>query len=313
MRIIAGDIGGTKTLLQLVDDGKVVAEKRFASGSYPTFDALLREFVGASAPPVDAGCFAVAGPVLENRAEVTNLPWRMESAALQRSFAIPRVALINDFYAVALGVPFLKKEDLITLNEGTAVETAPIAILGAGTGLGEAILIWAGTRWEVVAGEGGHADFAPQDEMQTRLLLALQKKYGHVSWERLLSGAGLLTIDNFLGGNAADPAAVSQLAESGDALALKAFEIFVDVYGAEAGNMALRILSRGGVYLAGGVAAKNSAQFTDGRFMRAFLRKGRFTDLMAAMPVHVIVNEKVGLMGAVEMARRVATESTWRL
>src|SRR5437660_8563603 len=152
MRIIAGDIGGTKTLLQLVEAGEathtVVAEKRFASGGYARFDDLLREFVGESGPPVDAACFAVAGPVLENRAEVTNLKWLIESAALQRDFTIPRVALINDFYAVALGVPFLAPEDLITLNGGTRYENAPIAILGAGTGLGEAILIWAGTRWE---------------------------------------------------------------------------------------------------------------------------------------------------------------------
>src|ERR1041384_6589321 len=202
MRIIAGDIGGTKTLLQLVElEGaaqNVIAERRFASGDYRTFDDLLREFLGASRQGVDAACFAVAGPVLENRAEVTNLKWLMESAALQIAFNITRVALINDFYAVALGVPFLADGDMITLNAGTPNLTAPIAILGAGTGLGEAMLFWTGTRWEVVASEGGHGDFGPQDELQARLFLYLHAKYGHVSRERVASGMGLSNIYEFL-------------------------------------------------------------------------------------------------------------------
>jgi glucokinase len=313
MRIIAGDIGGTKTLLQLVElEGSaqnVVAERRFASGDYRTFDDLLREFLGPPARGVVAACFAVAGPVLENRAEVTNLQWLMETAALQSGFAIPRVALINDFYAVALGVPFLADADMIALNAGTPNRTAPIAILGAGTGLGEAMLFWTGTRWEVVPSEGGHGDFGPQDELQARLFLALHAKYGHVSWERVASGMGLQNIYEFLGGGEATAAEISNRARAGDALALQTFAIFVDIYGAEAGNMALRILSRGGVFLAGGVAAKNVEHFTDGRFMTAFLRKGRFTDVMAAMPVRLITNERVGLLGAVEMARRIALES----
>jgi glucokinase len=316
MRIIAGDIGGTKTLLQLIEiEGaaqSVVAERRFASGDYATFDDLLREFLGAPGQAVDAACFAVAGPVLENRAEVTNLKWLMETAALQTAFTIPRVALINDFYAVALGVPFLADADMITLNAGTPHATAPIAILGAGTGLGEAMLFWTGTRWEVIPSEGGHGDFGPQDELQARLFLALHAKYGHVSWERLASGMGLRNIYEFLGGGDATPGEISDRAHAGDALAEQAFRIFVDIYGAEAGNMALRILSRGGVYLAGGVAAKNVEHFTDGRFMTAFLRKGRFTDVMAAMPVRLITNERVGLLGAVEMARRIALESAPR-
>ena len=310
MRIIAGDIGGTKTLLQLVEiEGSaqnVIDERRFASGDYATFDDLLREFVGAAAVPVDAACFAVAGPVLENRAEVTNLKWMMETAALQRGFSIPRIALINDFYAVALGVPFLAAADMITLNAGTPHATAPIGILGAGTGLGEAMLFWTGTRWEVIPSEGGHGDFAPQDEQQARLFLWLLEKYGHVSWERVTSGMGLENIYAFLGGGEATAARIGELAGAGDALALQTFAVFVDIYGAEAGNMALRILSRGGIYLAGGVAAKNVEHFTDGRFMTAFLRKGRFRDVMAAMPVRLITNQKVGLLGAVEMARRIA-------
>lgn len=310
MRIIAGDIGGTKTLLQLVEiEGSaqnVIDERRFASGDYATFDDMLREFVGKSPVRVDAACFAVAGLVLENRAEVTNLKWLMESAALQSAFTIPRIALINDFYAVAMGVPFLAAGDMVTLNAGTPHDTAPIGILGAGTGLGEAMLFWTGTRWEVVPSEGGHGDFAPQDEQQARLFLWLREKYGHVSWERVASGMGLENIYAFLGDGTATAAHIGELAGAGDARALETFAIFVDIYGAEAGNMALRILSRGGVYLAGGVAAKNVEHFTDGRFMAAFLRKGRFRDVMTAMPVRLITNQKVGLLGAVEMARRIA-------
>jgi glucokinase len=307
MRVIAGDVGGTKTLLRLVDGDQVVVEQRYPSGDYATFDLMLREFVTRAGGPVDAACFAVAGPVLENRAEVTNLHWLIESAALQRDFTIPRVALINDFYAVALGVPLLKADDRLVLHQGTRVEHAPIAILGAGTGLGEAILTWNGA-WNVVPGEGGHADFAPQDEIQSRLMLSLIARYGHASWERVCSGMGLVNIYEFLGGSGADPAKIAALSDSGDARAKQTFEIFVDIYGSEAGNMALRILSRGGVYLAGGIAAKNPKHFTDGRFMTAFLRKGRFCDILEAMPVEVIINERVGVIGAAEMARRLKTK-----
>jgi len=218
------------------------------------------------------------------------------------------VALINDFYAVALGVPLLGPSDRISLHEGVRKPREPIAILGAGTGLGEANVVWSGDQWNVIPSEGGHADFGPQDDIQTQLLLWLFKKYGHVSWERVCSGIGLVNIFIFLGGEArADAARIAELAESGDAKAKRAFEIFVDIYGAEAGNMALRVLARGGVYLAGGIAAKNQKHFTDGRFVDAFLRKGRFQDMMREMPIDLIVDEKVGLRGAAEMARRLAS------
>ena len=309
MRIIAGDVGGTKTLLQLVEvsgsDSSIVIESRFESGRYATFDLLLRDFVGGHAQPVDSACFAVAGPVLDNRAEVTNLGWVMEADALATAFGIRRVALINDFYAVALGVPLLASKDLISLNAGRRVQGAPIGILGAGTGLGEAIVTFDGDRWSVVPSEGGHGDFGPQDEEQTKLFLALHLKYGHVSWERVCSGMGLVNIFTFLGGDpSASAAHVSELAGSGDAKAARAFDIFVDIYGAEAGNMALRVLARGGVFLAGGIAAKNVQHFTGGRFLAAFLRKGRFAELLSEIPVDLITNEKVGLIGATELARR---------
>lgn len=306
MRIIAGDIGGTKVLLRLVEDGSTLNEQRFESAAYKTFDDLLREFPHEG---IDAACFAVAGPVFENRAEVTNTGWVMSSEALAEAFRIRRVALINDFFAVALGVPLLAPADLASLNPGTRVANAPIAILGAGTGLGEAALVHDGKNYNVVPGEGGHADFGPQDEEQSRLFTALLKKYGHVSWERLLSGMGLVNIDDFLRGisrpyDETIPMEIARLAEKGEEIANRTFEIFVDIYGAEAGNMALRLLARGGVFLAGGIAAKNMRHFQSGRFVEAFLRKGRFTEVMRSIPIDVIVNPEVGLLGAVEAARR---------
>jgi glucokinase len=315
MKIVAGDIGGTKVLLQFVDASQsgrtVLAEQRYESHAYATFDDLLGAFVKEHvAGTIDAACFAVAGPVFADRAEVTNLTWKMDAIALAKKFSIGRVSLVNDFYAIALGVPILAPSDLVVLNAGTRVHFGPIAILGAGTGLGEANLVHDGAKWNVVPSEGGHADFAPQDEEQTRLFLALHAKYGHVSWERLLSGAGLVNIHNVVSGEEKPydeslPMEIAKAFAGGDAAAVRTFGIFVDIYGAEAGNMALRLLARGGVYLAGGVAAKNVDQFTDGRFMTAFLRKGRFQHILAEIPVNLITNPKVGLLGAAEMATRV--------
>lgn len=306
MRLIAGDVGGTKTLLRCVEpSGAISAETRYQSADYATFDALLRAFVKQVPGPVDAACFAVAGPVYGGKAEVTNVGWTMGEQELARAFGITRVSLINDFYAVALGVPLLHDGDLLSLHAAPRDRTAPMAILGAGTGLGEAMVAYHRGEHFVLPSEGGHADFAPQDEEQSRLLLHLQEQLGgHVSWERLLSGMGLVNIFTFLGGGELTPADIAELAEEGDARAERTFRVFVDIYGSEAGNLALRVLARGGVFLAGGIAAKNRQWFTDGRFVEAFLRKGRFRDLLETVPVDLIVNEQVGLIGAVEGARR---------
>jgi glucokinase len=306
MRIIAGDVGGTKTLLQFIDRGSIVAEERYESAKYSTFDALLAAFLPKTGGTVDTACFAVAGPVLDQRAEITNLGWDIDARALATGAGIRNVALINDFYAVALGVPLLTPTERLSLNPGVRRPTDPIAILGAGTGLGQACLIWQDDQWNVIPSEGGHADFAPQDEQQSRLFLWLLEKYGHVSWERLVSGMGLVNIFTFLGGPEIDAREIAALADRNEARAMETFRIFVDIYGAEAGNMALRTLSRGGVFLAGGVAAKNTRFFTDGRFMEAFLRKGRFREMLKEMPVDLIMDQKVGLRGAAEMARRIA-------
>jgi glucokinase len=303
-----------------VEQGRrtVLLERRYESGLYPTFESMLREFAALSREPVEAACFAVAGPVIAKRSEVTNLGWVIESERVREMFGYQRVALTNDFSAVAVGVPLLEEDDLLSINKGNRDRTMPIAILGAGTGLGESVLVPMADTWKVVASEGGHTDFAPQSPVQDRLLTVLRGRYGHVSYERLVSGQGLVNIFTFLRDHEfhretaardlmADddlPPALSQLADAGDPLALRTFEVFVDIYGAEAGNLALKVLARGGVYLAGGIAAKNTARFVDGRFMRAFVDKGRFADVMAEMPVDLIVNPKVGLIGAVEIASR---------
>ena len=296
MAILAGDIGGTKTLLRSVDaSGRTVREERYESGAWPTFDELLQDFLAKSGP-VDAACFAVAGPVWSGRAEITNLHWTIDVSTLP----VPRMSLINDFEAVALGVPELADEDLISLQRGQRNRTQPMAVLGAGTGLGEALIV----NGRAIMTEGGHQDFAPQDEEQARLFVHLHRIHGHVSWERVVSGMGLVNIFTFLGGPEIDPAEIAELAERGDERAMHTFEIFVDAYGAEAGNMALGVLARGGVFLAGGIAAKNVSWFTDGRFVEAFLRKGRFRELMETIPVDLIVREDVGLLGALAVARR---------
>ncbi len=309
MRVIAGDIGGTKTLLQLVGEDGVSIERRYESGAYATFDELLRDFLSRAASPVDSACFAVAGPVLGRTASVTNLRWSMNADALAHDFSIGRVSLINDFEAVALGVPLLAENDVTPIQKGTRLAAAPIGIVGAGTGLGEAVVIHDGARWNVLASEGGHADFAPQDEEQARLFLYLHAKLGHVSWERLVSGMGLVNIHNFVNGVDREyddvlPAEIAAAYQRGDDAARRAVAIFIDIYGAEAGNMALRALTRGGVFLAGGIAARNVEWFTDGRFMEAFLRKGRFREILRGIPVNLIANPRVGLIGATEMARR---------
>ena len=304
MRVIAGDVGGTKTLLRCVESsGEVSAEGRYDSAAYARFEDLLAEFLPLCPGPAESACMAVAGPVLGDRATVTNVGWELQSEALAKTIGVKRAHLVNDFYAVAVGVPHLGEDDLLSLQKGERNASSPIGILGAGTGLGEAVVIPGERGWVVVPTEGGHQDFAPQDEEQARLFLHLHARYGHVSWERLVSGMGLVNIFTFLGGEELHPAEIAEKADAGEVLARRAAAMFVDIYGAEAGNMALRVLARGGVFLAGGIAAKNRTWFTDGRFLEAFRRKGRFTEVMTTIPVDLIVNESVGLVGAVAIAR----------
>lgn len=339
--LISGDIGGTKTLLQAAElkDGsmQVYCERRYASREYADFSDVLKDFMeqavtdGTGKAPVSAAaCFAVAGPIEQGKVSLTNLRWVMDSAAIAREFSIPAVKLINDFTAVALSIETLSARDLVALQAGKPRSGEMRVALGAGTGMGVAWLIWQGDRYIPSASEAGHMDFAPADELQDRLLKYLREKLGHVSVERVLSGPGLTNIFNFLetdcggarrgdrrgdGGNVGKPlqanleddgaAQVADLAfNHNHSTALKAMDLFVEIYGAYAGNLALAGLSRGGVYVAGGIAPKIIDKLREGGFMRGFRNKGRFASLMDEIPVHVVTNPKAGLLGAGQEAQR---------
>lgn len=328
MRVLAGDIGGTKVWLQLADfEGggwRVVAEQRFASAHYNGLVPLIREFLqapGTPAGPPATACFGIAGPITEAHegelARVTNLPWVIESAAIVKALGIPRVRLINDFQAVGYAIESLEPRDLVTLQAGERRQGAPCAVIGAGTGLGQALLVWQTDHYEAVATEGGHVDFAPTDERQIDLLQYLSERRGRVSYERVLSGPGLATLYSFFLArgepagpepllSAADPpAAIAAAALQGsDRAAVAALRLFVDAYGRHAGNVALSYLAAGGVFLAGGIAPKILPALRAGAFMRAFKDKGRMTALLERYPVHVVTNEKAGLRGAALAAAR---------
>jgi glucokinase len=343
---ISADIGGTKTLLQAAasmnGDTRILCERRYSSRDYGTFSDVLRDFLKQAAgsdaslggcPPA-AACFAVAGPIERGKVQVTNLPWLMDSAAISQEFSIPKVKLINDFAAVASSIETLSDTDLVMLQEGQVYSREMRVALGAGTGMGVAWLIWQGDHYAVSPSEGGHMDLASDDELQDRLLGHLRGRLGHVSVERVLSGPGLTNIFNFLqadgrwdrsggdSGKACDKGEQPRvtLEEDGAAqvtdlafnhnhpTALKAMELFVQIYGAYAGNLALAGLTRGGVYIAGGIAPRIIDKLKEGGFMKAFWSKGRFEAVMKKIPVHVVVNPKAGLLGAAQEARRLIAE-----
>jgi glucokinase len=334
--IISADIGGTKTLLQAAElkDGniQVYYEHLYPSRDYASFSDVLRDFLNEpKVAEIDgnpaAACFAVAGPIAQQKVSVTNLPWLMDAEALAREFSIPVVKLINDFKAVASGTEVLSPGDLVTLQPGKPHAQEVRIVLGAGTGMGVAWLIWQEGSYISLSSEGGHMDFAPADELQDRLLQHLRKEFGHVSVERLLSGPGLTNIFNFLSGSlevdlsSASGLAQIRLNEDGAAqvsdlalkhkhpIALKAMNLFVEIYGAYAGSLALAGLSRGGVYVAGGIAPKIIDKLREGGFMKAFRDKGRFSALMGEIPVHVVMNPKVGLLGATREAQRMMVKN----
>ncbi|SCY33836.1 glucokinase [Nitrosospira sp. Nsp13] len=325
---VSADIGGTKVLLQAAEaiDGcmQVRYERRYPSRDYPDFSDMLRDFLdgvamaGVAGNPASA-CFAVAGPITQQRANLTNLPWVMDSAVIEKEFSIPAVKLINDFKAVALSIQILSPSDLVTLQAGGTYDNEMGVVLGAGTGMGVAWLIWQGDRYIPLPSEAGHVDFAPTDELQDHLLQYLRKKFGHVSVERLLSGPGLTNIFEFLEFHHRNDAPELAQASLGDTdaarvadlafnhkhpLAVRAMDLFVEIYGAYAGNLALSTLSRGGVYVAGGIAPKIIDKLEEGGFMKAFCDKGRFSALMSEIPVHVVMNPRAGLLGAAYEAQR---------
>nr|WP_177186272.1 glucokinase [Nitrosomonas sp. Nm166] len=317
-KIIYGDIGGTKTILQLaeVKDGVVyqLFEQRYDSQTFINFADLLRDFLNRSAvahPPV-AACFAVAGPIVAQQVTLTNLLWQISSAAITDEFSIPNVKLINDFEGAALAVEDLSLGDLVTLQTGQTHAHAMRVVLGAGTGMGVAWLPWLEGRYFALSTEAGHIDFAPTNKLQVSLFETLHDKFGHVSVERLLSGSGLTNIFNFLqmhqitsSGLTAthlkedSGATITTLAQTHrHPIAIKSLNLFAEIYGAYAGNLALAGLCRGGVYIAGGIAPKIINILKSGGFMRAFRDKGRFSALMNEIPVHVITNTEISLLGA---------------
>lgn len=324
--LLAGDIGGTKTKLALYEhtgEGGLspLRVEKYASTHYDGLEGIVAEFLGASPALPAAACFGVAGPVSEGRCRTTNLPWVIEESAMVERTGIPAVLLLNDLQAMAIGLAHLPAKDLVELNPGAQSGIGNIAVIAAGTGCGQAILYWDGKTHHAIATEGGHADFAPNSREQDGLLRWLRAKFnGHVSYERILSGAGLFSVYQYLreegvamesqavheamlGGE--DPAPViSRFAlEKNDLLCREALRLFVRVYGAEAGNLALKSLARGGVLVGGGIAAKILPAITSGDFMASFRYKGRFSDWLGTLSVKVAMNQDAGLLGA---ARRAA-------
>jgi glucokinase len=317
--VLAGDIGGTKTSLALfsINDDKLrmETEHNFPSKKYSGLVPILDEFSVRNHKSIDAACFGVAGPVVDGHVKTTNLPWVIDTQVLRQALRVDTVYLLNDLEAAAYGVFTLDNEEFYTLNEGTMHSTGNKALIAAGTGLGQAILYDDGRHFHALPSEGGHADFAPRTELEIDLLRYLLARFGHVSYERVLSGPGLFNIYRFLkeSRGMAEPPLLAERFAAGDdpaavistaALAKEAeicctaLDLFVSIYGAEAGNMALRFKSVRGLYVGGGIAPKILDKLKDGTFMRSFIDKGRYTELLAAMPVQVVLNPQAGLRGA---------------
>jgi glucokinase len=300
--ILAGDIGGTNTRLALFDrDPRApVALELYASAEHSSLDEIIGAFLSAHRATLADAAFAIAGPVRDGRVQVTNLAWSVDAASLAATLALDRVLLLNDLEANAWGLATLGPDDFHVLNEGRPGAVGNAAVCSAGTGLGEAGLYWDGRRYHPFACEGGHTDFAPLTEQQEQLREFVAARHGHVSYERVCSGPGLVTIYSFLAsGRSPEAPEITRLAlASDDPTAVAALDLFVEIYGAEAGNLALKLMATGGVYLGGGIPPRILPKLGDGSFMEAFTAKGRFAELLAGIPVRVILNDRTALMGA---------------
>ena len=328
--ILAGDVGGTKTNLGLfaITRNRPVASvlRRYASAEYSGLELLVRDFLAQTKEKVTTACFGVPCPVIKGKCETPNLPWSIDLDTLKDALQISMVSLINDLESAAYGISVVDPSELTVVNEGRPNKTGNSALLAAGTGLGEAILFWNGERRVPSASEGGHSDFAPHNALEVELFQYLQAKFGHVSWERVLSGPGLFNIYSFLrdAGYGQEPtwlaerlaqgdpaAAISQAAQAGECdLCGKALDLFVSLYGAEAGNLALKAMATAGVYIGGGIAPKIISKLLEAPFMTAFTEKGRLAPLMANIPVKVIVNDQAPLYGAASYAFLVQQSQT---
>ncbi len=320
--LLAGDIGGTKTVLALFESDVIqqpYLEVAFPSGDYDALETIVAEFLRDQEVEITAASFGVAGPVVGERAHITNLPWVIDSAVLSHTFHIPRVHLLNDLQAIATAVPHLDATNLITLNPGVAFPHGPMVVVAPGTGLGEGFAVWTGSRYHAYPSEGGHTSFGPKTQEQIDLLAYMQARFGHVSYERVCSGMGIPNLYHFLRdtGRYPEPAWLrEELATAEDmtpvimntGMADKAdicravLRLFVEILGDEAGNMALKVLATGGVYLGGGIPPRILSHLQTPSFLTAFTNKGRFSSLLAKMPIHVIRNPKAALLGAAYQA-----------
>ena len=316
--ILAGDIGGTNARLAFFDvqNGhfRQVSSSVFPCSEYAGLDQIVAKFVDTTKLHPDAACFGVPGPVRNGRVETSNLPWIIESKRLADELNLKQTVLINDLEANAWGIATLDPADVVPLNKGKGNPVGNQAVISAGTGLGEAGMYWDGSQHRIFATEGGHCDFAPRDSLEIDLFRYLSGRYGHVSYERVVSGPGLVNVFHFLrdSGRGTEPqwltdemahgdaaAAISRAALAGKcALCEKALDLFVSVFAAEAGNLALKVMATGGVYLGGGIAPKMLTKLSGPLFMHSFVGKGRMQPLLETMPVKVITNDKTALMGA---------------
>ena len=315
---LAGDIGGTKTALAIfsTETGprRPLARATFPSADYASLEAIVQAFMAGQAAKIAWASIDVAGPVIEGRVQVTNLPWVVDAHSLSQVLGAP-VHLLNDLESIALAIPFLEPADLETLNAGEPEPHKPLAVVAPGTGLGEAFLLWDGMRYRPHASEGGHTDFGPTNPAQLELLSYLLPRFGHVSYERVCAGIGLPNIYAYLkdSGRLAEPDWLrEQLASARDQtpiivqaalggaapICVETLELFISILGSEAGNLAIKVLSTGGVYLGGGIPPRILPRLKGPAFMQAFIHKGRFSDLLARMPVHVILHPEAALFGA---------------
>ncbi|MEN6332561.1 MAG: glucokinase [Smithella sp.] len=331
LTVLAGDIGGTKTNLAVFSSESglqsPLAEGTFPSGEYPDLESIVREFLSQDGKGININyaSFGVAGPIVDGRAKITNLPWVMDQENLTRIFGFSSVRLLNDLMACACALPFLEANDLYTLSEGISDPEGTIAIVAPGTGLGEAYLTWNNTHYQAHASEGGHTDFAPTNALEAGLLNYLWRRFDHVSTELVCSGSGLMNIYNYLKDSryAAEPGwlaaelrvvndpvpVIIRVAVDADhscRLCQSALDVFIHILGAEAGNMALKVMASGGVYLGGGIPPRIIAALQKGSFMDAFRYKGRMSELLERMPVRVIMNPRAALLGAARYAMNLA-------
>lgn len=321
--LLAGDLGATKTTLALYTEGQSlaapIAEATFSSAQYPSLEAIIGEFLRQQPGPVDVASLGVAGPIIGDEAQITNLQWRVNTATLARQFGIPTVYLLNDLAAIANALAILQPQDLHTLNMGKPVMGGSMAVIAPGTGLGEAFLVWDGMRYRAYPSEGGHTDFAPTNDWEVRLWRYLHAVLGfdHISYEAVCSGLGIPHIYAYVKASgvadepswlaaalaaAQDPTPVIVTAALDEAnpcaICAATLDTFISILGAEAGNLALKVWATGGVYVGGGIPLRILSKLTGENFLQAFYRKGRFAEILSTVPVHVICNPKAALLGA---------------